>query len=51
MIRISKETAKALRKLGVGSKDNGISRTSNGRSFYLCESAKNMKLLAKLGIK
>lgn len=45
MIRISKETAKALRKLGVGSKEN------NGRSFYLCESAKNMKLLAKLDIK
>ena len=55
MIKISKEVAQELNSnYGVPYGENGISTTvgkGRKRTYYLCESAKNMKLLNELKTK
>lgn len=49
MIKISKEEAKQLSKLGVVYGENGISHThGHHQKYYLCESTKNLSILSKL---
>ena len=49
MIKISKDEAKKLRKLGVSDNKDGISHTwGHHRHYYLCESTKNMNCLAQV---
>jgi hypothetical protein len=49
LIKISSKEAKELNKLGVNYGENGISHThSHHKTYFLCESKKNMYLISKL---
>ena len=49
LIRITKDEAKKLRKMGVCDRTNGISHTfSHHKHYYLCESEKNIACLQML---
>lgn len=49
MIKISSEEAKELNKMGVKYGENGISHTyGHHKSYFLCESKKNLNLLNEL---
>lgn len=50
MINITSQEAKELNKLGVQYGEGGISKTHNHhrKSYYLCESRRNMSLLNKM---
>ena len=50
ILLISKEIAHKLNKeFGVPFGENGISVSGTRRTYYLCESSKNLSLLKKLG--
>lgn len=49
MIRITKQEAMQLKKMGVKVGTNGISRTyGHHKTYYLCESIKNIEYLKRL---
>lgn len=50
MIKISKEEAKKLNKMGIKYGENGITKTNNHHHphYYLCESYYNMKKINML---
>ena len=49
MIKITKNEATQLRKMGIEIGTNGISRTyGHHKTYYLCESVRNLECLKKL---
>ncbi len=49
MIKITKEEAQQLRRMGVSDRVNGITHTyGHHKHYYLCESPRNLELLKRI---